>query len=164
MIDIRPARSNDIPAIMAIAEATWEPTYRDFIDPEQIAFMYAEIYNPMTLRRQMEELGHTFLLLYYEGKPVAFASFSPRPEEPTTFKLHKIYLLPGLQGKGLGKALIAEVSRRVRLAGGTLLDLNVNRYNPARYFYERCGFRIIREEDIPIGPYWMNDYVMRLPI
>jgi len=23
------------------------------------------------------------------------------------------------------------------------------------------GFTIAYEEDIPIGPYWMNDYVMR---
>ena len=40
-------------------------------------------------------------------------------------------------------------------------DLNVNRHNPALAFYERLGFQQHREEDIPIGPYWMNDYVMR---
>jgi ribosomal protein S18 acetylase RimI-like enzyme len=40
--------------------------------------------------------------------------------------------------------------------------LNVNRYNPAKDFYEKLGFKIILEEDIPIGQYWMNDYVMRL--
>jgi hypothetical protein len=37
----------------------------------------------------------------------------------------------------------------------------VNRYNNAKSFYEKMGFAIVREEDIPIGPYWMNDYVMR---
>lgn len=155
------AGPDDIPAIISVAEATWEPTYRDFIDPQQIAFMYAEIYSSGALCRQMEELGHTFLLLHHEGNPVAFASFSPRSEEPTIYKLHKIYLLPDQQGKGLGKLLMEEVCNRVEKAGGQFLDLNVNRCNPARYFYERNGFSIIREEDIPIGPYWMNDYVMR---
>jgi ribosomal protein S18 acetylase RimI-like enzyme len=158
---IKQADPSDIPAIITVAEATWEPTYRDFIDPAQIRFMYEAIYSASSLRKQMEELGHTFLLLQETNIPVAFASFSPRAEEPTIFKLHKIYLLPNQQGKGLGKLLMEEVCNRVRQAGGTFLDLNVNRYNPARHFYERTGFSIIREEDIPIGPYWMNDYVMR---
>jgi ribosomal protein S18 acetylase RimI-like enzyme len=43
-----------------------------------------------------------------------------------------------------------------------VLDLNVNRNNQAKHFYEKIGFNVIREEDIPIGPYWMNDYVMRI--
>jgi ribosomal protein S18 acetylase RimI-like enzyme len=42
--------------------------------------------------------------------------------------------------------------------------LNVNRNNEAKEFYKKLGFKIIREEDIPIGQYWMNDYVMRLTI
>jgi diamine N-acetyltransferase len=43
----------------------------------------------------------------------------------------------------------------------SILDLNVNRHNPAKSFYEKIGFTVLREEDVPIGPYWMNDYVMR---
>jgi hypothetical protein len=41
--------------------------------------------------------------------------------------------------------------------------LNVNRYNKARFFYEKFGFKIIDEVDISIGNnYFMNDYVMEL--
>lgn len=41
------------------------------------------------------------------------------------------------------------------------LGLNVNRYNKAKGFYERLGFNVIGEENIPIGNgYFMNDYVM----
>ncbi|MBS1504124.1 MAG: GNAT family N-acetyltransferase, partial [Bacteroidetes bacterium] len=65
------------------------------------------------------------------------------------------------QGKGYGKILINEVAQRTRDAGKHRLDLNVNRYNKARTFYEKMGFTVAYEEDIPIGPYWMNDYVMR---
>ena len=42
------------------------------------------------------------------------------------------------------------------------LDLNVNQLNKAAFFYEKAGFRMIREEEVPIGPYWMTDFVMRL--
>ena len=43
-----------------------------------------------------------------------------------------------------------------------MLDLNVNRHNQAQEFYKKLGFKIIREEDVPVGQYFMNDYVMRL--
>ena len=43
------------------------------------------------------------------------------------------------------------------------LDLNVNRYNySAQSFYEKFGFKVLKEEDIHIGGgYFMNDYVLR---
>ena len=59
-------------------------------------------------------------------------------------------------------SLVEEVKRRLKMQGIHTLDLNVNRHNKAREFYEKLGFAVIQEEDVPIGPYWMNDYVMRL--
>jgi hypothetical protein len=41
----------------------------------------------------------------------------------------------------------------------------VNRYNKAKGFYEKLGFKVIGKEDIDIGNgYLMNDYVMQLEI
>jgi diamine N-acetyltransferase len=73
-------------------------------------------------------------------------------------------VLPENHGKGFGKILVDEVVRRVSLDGGQTLDLNVNRFNKAKHFYEKLGFKVIGEEDVPIGPYFMNDFVMRLEI
>jgi GNAT superfamily N-acetyltransferase len=95
-----------------------------------------------------------------DGTPVAFAGYSPREENADVYKLHKLYCLPQTQGKGYGKLLIDEVATRVKKAGKHILELNVNRHNKAKQFYERQGFSVAYEEDIPIGPYWMNDYVM----
>ena len=67
----------------------------------------------------------------------------------------------GEQGQGLGVHLIEAVENAARAAGGQFLDLNVNRYNPAIAFYERRGFARHSEVDVPIGPYFMNDYIMR---
>jgi GNAT superfamily N-acetyltransferase len=77
------------------------------------------------------------------------------------YKLQKLYLLPDLQGKGLGRALINAVEEKVLEEGGNVVELNVNRYNPARAFYEHLGFAFYKEEDIPIGEFWMNDFIMR---
>ena len=161
---IEPATLKDIPTIIQLAEATWEPTYRFIISGEQLEYMYRVIYSPAALKRQMAEQQHSFLLAYVGGEPAGFASFSPLPAEDTSgvgYKLHKIYVLPTRQGQGLGVHLIEAVENTARQAGGQFLDLNVNRYNPAIAFYERRGFARHREVDVPIGPYFMNDYVMR---
>ena len=156
---IKPATEQDIPTIIALAEATWEPTYRFIISKEQIDYMYRVIYTPAALRRQMRDQHHAFLLAYVDGHPTGFASYSEKPDQ--VFHLNKIYVLPSHQSQGLGQQLVQAVVEAVRAAGGLHLELNVNRHNPALGFYERQGFLQHREEDIPIGPYWMNDYVLR---
>ena len=161
---IEPATLHDIPTIIRLAEATWEPTYRFIISGEQLEYMYRVIYSPASLKRQITQEHHSFLLAYVDGEPAGFASFSPlaaEDEGAAGFKLHKIYGLPTKQGQGLGLHLIEAVENAARQAGGQFLDLNVNRYNPAIAFYERRGFGRHREVDVPIGPYFMNDYIMR---
>lgn len=76
----------------------------------------------------------------------------------------KRHCLPQTQGKGYGKVLINAVEAKVMAAGKRILDLNVNRFNKARGFYEKLGFKVLHEEDIAIGRYWMNDFVMRKPL
>lgn len=160
MTSIRLATLTDLPIIQQLAEATWEPTYRSILTQEQIAYMFEVIYTPDALTKQMQE-GQTFMLLQENGTPVGFAAFSVKDPETQVYKLNKIYLLPETQGKGYGKLLLQAVEQEVKSRGAHTLDLNVNRYNKAKSFYERCGYHVHHEEDIAIGPYWMNDYVMR---
>lgn len=157
---IRLATPADIPALIALQTQIWEPSYRAILTQEQIRYMFDLIYSPEALASQMTEQGHTFLLASNEqAELVGFAAFGPT-DDAATFKLHKIYVLPQTQGIGTGRTLLTEVENRIRALGGQTLHLNVNRYNPAKTFYERQGFAVTREEDIPIGPYWMNDFVM----
>ena len=157
---IRTATASDVPTIAALATATWEPTYKLILSKEQIDYMFGVIYTSEALQQQMQD-GQTFLLLYEGETPLGFASYSLKDETAKLYKLNKLYLLPACQGKGLGKLLIGKVEDEVRQLGGLLLDLNVNKHNKAKAFYERCGYHVHHAEDIPIGPYWMNDYVMR---
>jgi N-acetylglutamate synthase-like GNAT family acetyltransferase len=158
---IREATTADVEAILQIAEQTWWPTYEPLLGKEQVAFMLGELYTADKITKQVKEKQQDFLLLLEDGQPVAFAAYSPRDEDENIYKLHKLYCLPITQGKGYGKILINAVADKVIEAGKNTLDLNVNRYNNAKSFYEKMGFTVIYEEDIPIGPYWMNDYVMR---
>jgi diamine N-acetyltransferase len=158
---IRQATVNDVETIRDIADKTWQAAYSKILKEEQLTFMLAEIYSTEKLTAQIRNKVQTYLLLEEDGNPVAFAAFSPRDETQEIYKLHKLYCLPETQGKGYGKIVINEIADRTLAAGKHTLDLNVNRYNKAKDFYERMGFVVVYEEDIPIGPYWMNDYVMR---
>jgi GNAT superfamily N-acetyltransferase len=158
---IKEATTADVEAILQIAHQTWWPTYEPLLSKEQVAYMLDELYTTDKITKQIAEKQQTFLLLTEDGQPVAFAAYSPREEDAEIYKLHKLYCLPVTQGKGYGKVLINAVADKTKEAGKNTLDLNVNRYNKAKSFYEKMGFEIVYEEDIPIGPYWMNDFVMR---
>ncbi|GGH22839.1 GNAT family N-acetyltransferase [Mucilaginibacter phyllosphaerae] len=161
MFLIREATTADVDAILQIAKQTWWPTYEPLLGKEQVAYMLAELYTADKITKQITEKQQTFLLLIEDNQPVAFAAYSARPEDAEIYKLHKLYCLPVTQGKGYGKILINAVADKVIAAGKHTLDLNVNRFNNAKNFYEKMGFTVILEENIPIGPYCMNDYVMR---
>jgi ribosomal protein S18 acetylase RimI-like enzyme len=161
MIEIREATIADVPTIQLLAEAIWYPTYSTILSQEQIRFMLDYIYDIETVSNQITQGVQNYLLLLENGHAIGFASFSPRAENPKVHKLHKLYCLTQTKGRGFGKALLQEVEKRVLAAGNKILELNVNRHNPAKIFYEKCGFTVVSEEDIPIGQYWMNDYVMR---
>jgi GNAT superfamily N-acetyltransferase len=161
MYTIRTATVNDVETILSIADTTWWVAYSPILEKEQITFMLNEIYSADKIGKQVVENLQTYLLLEEQGTPVAFAAYSPREENADIFKLHKLYCLPQTQGKGYGKILINAVAQKTKDAGKHILELNVNRYNKALSFYEKMGFEVAYEEDIPIGPYWMNDFVMR---
>lgn len=152
----------DIATIRELTYKVWPQTYREILTPEQVDYMLQMMYSPAALQQQMEN-GHRFILVQSGNANVAFASFAPYKKG--IYKLHKIYILPGQQGKGIGKFIIEYIVSAIRPLGAEALQLNVNRHNKARSFYERLGFVVIGEEDIDIGNgYFMNDYIMELRV
>jgi len=142
-----------------LANEIWWPTYKGIISDEQITFMLNEIYTESSLKNQIEE-GITFLLLTANQEPKGFAAFSITDIDKT-YKLQKIYLHPDQQGKGSGRKLIETVEAEVKKLGAENLILNVQRDNKARYFYEKNGYSVIQELDIPYFDFVLNDYIMK---
>jgi len=161
-VTIRQACVEDIPAIQYIAEKSWWSVYSAILAPEQIEYMLRRIYSTTTLTELFDHETQLFRILSENGQAKGFVAYGAREADPSVYKIHKLYVLPETQGKGFGRRLIDDVKERVLEEGIVVLDLNVNRFNPAKSFYERMGFYVLREEDVPIGPYWMNDFVMRM--
>ena len=62
-----------------------------------------------------------------------------------------------------GKSMIDEVIIIAKSNNQKGIYLNVNKYNIAKFFYEKVGFNIVKEEVIDIGNgFVMDDYVMEL--
>jgi RsiW-degrading membrane proteinase PrsW (M82 family)/ribosomal protein S18 acetylase RimI-like enzyme len=158
MLSVAKADAGEIELIRELSAEVWPATYAPILSGAQIDYMLDRMYSVEALEKQMQE-GHEFLIVYNAGIPIGFASYSET--EPGIFKLHKIYILTLHQGRGMGRFVIEQIIEMVKEKGCTALQLNVNRNNPAKSFYEKLGFVVIREEDIDIGGgYFMNDYVM----
>jgi ribosomal protein S18 acetylase RimI-like enzyme len=162
-VTITKASVDDIPYIQHIAYVTWPLVYGPIVGEAQLAYMLNLIYSISSLERQMED-GSTFLLAKENNEPNAFAAYFLKSMK--IYKLDKLYTIPNQQGKGLGKMLVNYIIEEIRHLDATALHLNVNRWNTkAQSFYEHLNFKIIEEQDIPIGEgYFMNDYVMELKL
>lgn len=162
MIIVRKATITDIPTIQHIAKITWQPTYLHIIGQQQIDYMLKMMYDAQVLQQQINN-NHTFFIAEENDKPLAFADVSKEMEE--VFKLNKLYVLPTEHKKGIGKILLKTVIQFVKNQQGKKIELQVNRQNNAKNFYEKNGFKILYEADFEIGnDYYMNDYVMGLSL
>ena len=167
MIVVKKISIESIPVIRHLAEVIWPETYSKILTQDQLHYMLDLIYSDSALTNQILEKGHQFILAFDENnEPVGFASYSVKSiTEKDIFRLHKIYVDPAQQGKGVGNILLDFILKAIRPLNAVQLELNVNRNNEAIHFYTKKGFTILREEDIDIGSgYFMNDYVMGLSL
>lgn len=176
---ILPASPAEYETIRQIAHATWPDTFAGILTGAQIDYMLRLMYSREAIEAQVAQ-GHVFHLLV-EGqtgnqngnpnsqylratttrfKPVGYVSHQI-DYLPGTTKIHKLYALPEVQGKGYGKAMISHVERIARNAGQQKLRLDVNYQNKALGFYEKLGFEKIERYNTDIGNgYLMEDWRM----
>lgn len=165
MAHLRLLAKEELIVIQQIAHQTWPSTFAGILSSAQIDYMLHWMYDLKMLESQMEK-GHGFLVAEEDGEAIGFAGYEHNHLIGSISKLHKLYLLPSSQGKGVGKSLILEVIQSAREAGQKSLILNVNKYNKkAIDFYLALGFVIIRQEVNDIGQgYVMDDFVMELSL
>lgn len=159
-MEIRKATLEDYITIYDLAHHTWYDTYTKILSLEQVEYMLDMMYSRESIDEQMGVKGHQFLLIADQSVAIGFAAYELNYKLGTA-KLHKLYVLPNIQGKGAGRLLMAEVEKAAVQNGNDKVMLNVNRNNPAFDFYVKCGYAKIGEEDIDIGHgYLMEDYIM----
>lgn len=155
------ATEEHIPIIQSLSQIVWPETFSDILSDSQISYMMDMMYSTNSIQEQMKELNHHYLLLEDNGEYVGYLSYELDYKGQSITKIHKIYVLPSVQGKGCGRLLIDAVQSIALQNDNKVLSLNVNRFNKAIDFYKRVGFDIVAEEDIDIGSgFLMQDYIM----
>jgi diamine N-acetyltransferase len=163
-LEIRAVDKKDLILVQELAERTWPDTFKDILSKTQIRYMLDWMYSLEQLESQFDQ-GHHFFMHYEQNSLLGFIGVEQGNPIGNAVKIHKIYVLPEAQGKGVGKQLISFVKEKYQSSGMKTLFLNVNRFNKAVDFYKYLGFSIEYEEDIDIGKgYLMEDFVMKLEL
>jgi ribosomal protein S18 acetylase RimI-like enzyme len=119
------------------------------------------MYSTETLSQQWQD-GHEFYLISKDKTDIGFIALEQAGQE---LKVNKVYVLPEVQGCGAGKKLMEKAIERAKAKNCKHLFLQVNRANKAKFFYDKLGFIVRKEEKFDIGHgFFMDDYVMELNV
>jgi diamine N-acetyltransferase len=155
------ATKSQLEIIRDLAYKIWPSTYGSILSEIQLDFMLDKFYHLDYLANQLENQNQVFLLIEDNSEYLGFCSYEINHQNTNKTKLHKIYVLPETQGKGIGKMLLNQVERIALENRNPILLLNVNRFNNALEFYKKQGYTVVKTIDIEIGNgYLMEDFVM----
>jgi len=162
MSKIYKATTLDILPIQKIAKTTWPITFANILSKSQLDYMLHMMYNTDVLTSQIQGEEITFWLAALDKVVQGFMAFEPHHPTEAQIKIHKLYILPSVQGKGIGQEFIKNLVAFGNANHFENITLNVNKHNnSATNFYKRQGFEKIKDEIIPIGEgYVMDDYVL----
>lgn len=163
---IKDASVVDIEEIQSLARECYLPAYEGIHSTEQNIYMLKMMYSTESLLRQMQKEGSRYLILYIDNIPSAYAAFKPYNGNehgegsdeisytglPIVY-LDKLYVLPEMKKKGLGRMLIERIVNDASAdnSEGFILRLDVNWDNSAQRFYEHLGFKATRRWTAEIG-------------
>ena len=159
-VRIEPVGEAELPKVRALAESIWRVSYAGLLSPGQIEYMLAGMYSPERLLQDWQS-GIVFEWPVVDGIPVGYMATQADPTA-MVLHLHKLYVLPEFQGKGLGGRLLEHAFQAACQAGCRKVRLHVNKGNHrAIACYRRHGF--VQEASVVNdigGGYVMDDYVM----
>lgn len=156
-VKFKKAGINDLYTIKEIAYATWPVTFGRIIPIRQIVYMLNKIYNDNSLKEQILEKGHNFIMAKKDNKPVGFTSYELNYNSEPQLMIHKLYLLPGSQGSGIGTQFLNLLAQIAQQNNHKRLRLKVYYQNDiAIRFYEKYGFIIAGRETTDTG----NNYII----
>ena len=151
-ITIRPARPADARAIARLDVETWRATYAGVLSADYLVGLSAtrrEFGWRMAILREPRDVRVGVDL---DGIIQGFGSCGPcRSERRFPGEVFTLYVAPDWQNRGIGRRLLIGLFERLVASGLDAAIVWVLRDNPARFFYERLGGRIISHKPIPVG-------------
>lgn len=164
MIETVQLTKDDVFLVNQLAHDIWPDAFKEILSKDQIEYMLDWMYNVNTLVEEAQT-GHLFYIVKEHGIAQGFIGLEPNFPDIGMLRIHKLYMLPSCQGKGMGRVLLNKAIDVAFDLDLTSIHLNVNRFNKAAKFYKYCGFEVIGEEDVDIGrDFLMEDFIMELKL
>ena len=135
-MNIRPMIRKDKPSIMRILQNT-----REFLPPEVVVadeVIDSYLFNP-------EESGYFVLVAEEDSRILGYVCYGPAPMTESTWDMYWLAVDHNIQGKGIGRSLMAAAEDKIRRAGGRLIVLETSskpEYERTNRFYLAQGYTL----------------------
>ncbi|OFS61843.1 GNAT family N-acetyltransferase [Nosocomiicoccus sp. HMSC09A07] len=139
-IIIRKMLEADIPDVQYVAKKSWNATYQGII-PEDVQNSFLKVaYSDEMLKKRLDQI---IFVAEHDEKIIGFINFK-ETEQPNTYDLSAIYILPDYQGKRIGSRLIAHSIEPIKNFEKIFLEVEKDNINAVN-FYKKLGFKIVDE-------------------
>jgi ribosomal protein S18 acetylase RimI-like enzyme len=155
MITIRQARLADARAIGRLEVETWRSTYAGMLPDRMLLGMSEQRQTASWAGFLRHRPGDVYVAEEGAAAPriLGFGNCGPQRVPAFGFagEVYELYVAPDAQGLGLGRQLLLALFARLIHCGHRSALIWVVRANPARFFYERLGGKLVLHRAIPLG-------------
>ena len=167
---IRPARTEDIPAMSALATRAFTDAYADTSSPDDLAIHLDSQFSEASIEPEMGATGIRYFVADDGDGLLGLIKLrnSERPSlvpAETAIEVQQLYVDTSRQRGGVGRELMQRAVEETRAAGAGGIWLSVwTEADWATAFYRKFGFTSLGELDFYLGKTHYVDYLMWLPV
>ncbi|RAZ88382.1 GNAT family N-acetyltransferase [Mesorhizobium hawassense] len=147
---VRTAGDRDLAAIRALLVETWHATYDAIYGVEQVTEITDSWHSIASLKTRLTRPNSEFLVAD-DGKRLGGVAFAEAVDDGKEIVLGQLYVLPSLQGRGIGGMLLDEVIESFPEARAIRLEVEAKNIK-AIAFYEANGFVRTADTGEQAGP------------
>lgn len=161
MVEIKLVRITEsrLGKLLELSEKIWLPTFAPLFSEKELQTLYKGMYSNDKLKAFINRADCAAYFIIREKKEIGYLAIEWREQ---TLWLDKIYVLPELQGKGIGKYVLNLLESMGKGKQLKSISLRVNRRNEKTIrFYKILGFQIDASVDYPApNGFVYDDYLM----
>ena len=139
MYKLKTGTVNDVDEIWQVIEQTWLDSRTSGEERRALINLLNITHSIGKIKAEILNNYQRYVLVVEDGSAVAFASYSSTGIHEPSFKIHKIYNIPSVQGKGYNKILIRYIEELASNRGSKQLSVHVAE-NEKRIYFEALGF------------------------
>jgi ribosomal protein S18 acetylase RimI-like enzyme len=167
---IRPANTDDAPALAALAERTFRETFGPVNTAANMDLHCRSSYGELIQAREIADPARLTLLCHENDRLIGYAQLRwSAPPACVTAKrpgeIQRLYVDQPWHGRGIARDLMAACLAAMTARGSDVVWLGVWERNPrAIAFYRKCGFVAAGNLPFVLGHDLQRDLVMLRPV